>query len=81
MTKPDLKLIEGGKVEELPEQVEFPCPSCKRSCLMFPRTKPIAVQHALPTCRSWKLIEGKKDDIERFLIKAGVHLLLPQAKR
>lgn len=74
-----LKLIKGEKVEpvETPERVEFPCPHCKASCVMWPRSKPLAVQHSLPTCKGWQRVEGKKDDLERFLIKAGVHLLVP----
>ncbi len=65
---------------EVPEEKHFDCPHCGKDCVMFPKAKPIGVQHSLPTCRQWKLIEGKKDDVERFLIKAGVHLLVHQGK-
>lgn len=77
MTK--LKLIEGGKVEpvEIPEQHHFECPECRRDVVMYPRTAPMVVQHSIPTCRAWQRIEQKKDDLERFLIKAGVALLFP----
>lgn len=81
--KPDLQVIEGGAggdslIEEVPEQKEFTCPDCGRSCIIYPRHKPVAVVHAEPRrdCRSWRNIEDKKDDLERFLIKAGVHLLI-----
>lgn len=77
-----LKLIkgEGQRVEtvDVPECVDFDCPHCKGPCVMFPRSKPVAVQHGLPTCKGWQRVEKKKDDLERFLIRAGVHLLIPQ---
>ena len=79
MEKQKLTLIEGAAQSE-PDRVEFACPQCKASCILWPKARPIAVQHALPGCRAWRLIEGKKDDLERFLIKAGVHLLVPQGK-
>jgi len=74
VSKPTLKVIEGGKVDtvEIPEQVEFTCPSCGLSCIMFPRSKPLAVQHAKPTCKLWN-----RGETQRFLIKAGVHLHVP----
>lgn len=83
MAKEHLRLIEGGAgdgklIEELPEQVEFKCPQCKASCIFRPSSR--GVQHALPTCRAWQRIEGKKDDVERFLIKAGLHLLVPKGR-
>lgn len=69
-----LSLIQGGKIDsvEQPEEVEFACPSCGASCLLYPRTKPLAVQHAKPTCKLWD-----KQQTTSFLIKAGVHLLVP----
>lgn len=90
--KPLLKLLEGGagagKVDqvEIPERHDFDCPRCGKPCVMWPRTKPIAVQHSLPTCKAWKQIEGlpkdrvdgKKRELENFLIEAGVWLLVPQ---
>jgi hypothetical protein len=78
MTK--LELIEGGKVEavETPERVEFACPQCNGACVMYPRASPVPVQHSVPTCKAWQEIEGKKDDVERFLIKAGVHIHVPE---
>lgn len=79
MSKPDLTVIEGGKVQlvEIPERVEFVCHACAVLCVMYPRSKPISVQHGLPTCNDWKRIEGKKDDLERFLIKAGMEVHVP----
>lgn len=81
-TKPKLRLIEGqGKplgerpsveIVETPERLEFKCPQCGGSCICYPRSKPIAVQHAVPECKLWK-----KGETARFLIKAGVHLHVP----
>jgi len=62
---------------ETPECVEFTCPDCQQSARMWPRAKPMAVQHSIPICKTWQAIEGKKDDVERYLIKAGVHILVP----
>lgn len=83
--KPDLKLIQGSgekliETVETPERVEFNCHHCKGACIMYPRAKPIAVQHAIPACEAWITIEAKKDDLERFLIKCGVHVLVPEGK-
>lgn len=78
MTK--LTALPGGKVEPvtIPNEVDFLCPDCKLPCKLWPHSKPICVQHAIPhTCRTWKQVEGKTDDVARFLIKAGVHLMIP----
>jgi hypothetical protein len=76
--KPNLKVIEGGKVDpvEIPERVDFPCGACGAPCVMFPRNKPIAVQHALPACKRWKQVPNKVTT-EQFLIEAGAHLHVP----
>lgn len=82
--KPKLRLIEGeGKgsgprieVVETPERLEFNCPQCGASCVAYPRSKPIAVQHAVPECKLWK-----KGETARFLIKAGVHLHVPGSEQ
>ena len=68
-----------SKVIELPEREEFVCPECKRSCIIHPRGKPVSVQHALPACALWLRVARGEEDLERFLIKAGAHLLLPSA--
>jgi predicted RNA-binding Zn-ribbon protein involved in translation (DUF1610 family) len=77
-----LTVIEGGKVEEveIPERVDFACPQCGSACVMYPRNKPMAVQHSLPTCKLWDRVQGKKEDVERFLVKAGVHVLVPKGE-
>lgn len=83
MSKPDLTIIEGGKVDEplvqevkLPERVEFPCWKCGLSCVLYPKSEPKnATQHAIPVCSEWERIVSKKDDLERFLTKSGVNLL------
>ena len=69
------KPIEGGKIDivETPDRVDFNCFSCGKPCVMYPKSKPLAVQHALPECSEW----GKKDTA-RFLIKCDVHLLVPE---
>lgn len=81
MSKPDLTVIEGGKVEliKAPAEVKFPCWKCGAGCRMFPSQKPMSVQHSMPVCVAWLQVVAKEDDIERFLIKCGVELLLPQA--
>lgn len=61
-----------------PEVVDFECPECKQPARMRPREQPIPVEHSLPHCAAWEKIEGKKDDVERYLIKAGVHLHVPE---
>lgn len=68
-----------GKVIAMPapESVEFACPDCGGNAVMWPRSKPMAVQHSIPICKTWQRIEGKKDDVERYLIKAGVHIHVP----
>jgi hypothetical protein len=66
-----------ARADRAPELVEFTCPGCQRPCRMYPRATPIGVQHAIPACEEWQKIEGKKDDVERFLIKAGVHIYVP----
>lgn len=80
MSKPDLRVIEGGKVElaEAPERVDFTCCDCQRPCVMYPRADPIAVMHSIPACDEWKRIEKKKDDLARYLIKCGVHVHVPE---
>lgn len=80
MSKPELTVIEGGKVEvaETPECVPFTCWKCAGPCMMHPRAKPIAVQHCIPACEEWKKIETKKEELERFLIKCDVHLHVPK---
>lgn len=80
MSKANLTLVEGGKVEliKAPEEEKFPCWKCGLTCRMFPSQKPMSVQHAMPVCVEWLKIVGKEDDIERFLIKCGVELLVPQ---
>jgi len=81
MSKPDLKVIEGGKVEavETPERVDFKCCDCKRPAVMYPRTQPIAVMHSVPACEEWVRIAMRKDDLARYLIKCGVHVHVPGA--
>jgi hypothetical protein len=72
-----------GKLPEpapTPFEVHFECPECRAPCLLKPREKPISVQHAIPSCAAWEKIEGKKDDVERFLIKAGVHIHVPDVR-
>lgn len=82
--KPKLSVIKGGKpdaspiVEAVPEQVGFACPHCKGGCIFYPPSR--AVVHSLPACKLWQQIEGKKDDLARFLIKAGLHVLVPEGK-
>lgn len=79
MKKSDLVLIEGGKVEvpETPDRVDFTCHHCKMPCVMYPRSTPIATMHAVPGCTEWAKVEGKRDDLARFLIKCGVHVHVP----
>lgn len=60
-----------------PEVVNFDCPECKAPARMHPNEKPIPVEHSLPHCAAWEKIAGKKDDVERYLIKAGVHIHVP----
>lgn len=78
MSKPDLKLIQGDKpdlveVVETPERVDFACYSCGKPCVMYPRAKPLAVQHSLPECKAWL----EKDTLG-FLIKCEVLLHVPK---
>jgi predicted RNA-binding Zn-ribbon protein involved in translation (DUF1610 family) len=61
----------------VPELVQFACPECKQPARMFPRSQPIGVEHSLPPCKLWQNIHNKKDDVERYLIKAGVHIHVP----
>lgn len=65
---------------EAPEFVHFNCPDCGRRCVLYPRNKPMGAQHVVPTCKTWQLVESRKEDLERFLIKAGVDLLVLQGK-
>lgn len=60
-----------------PAEVNFDCPDCRLPVRMRPLEQPISVEHAIPSCESWQKIEGKKDDLERYLIKAGVHIHVP----
>lgn len=79
----DVVEVEFGKVEtiELPELQEFQCWKCNGKCVIYPRASPMPVQHQIPACDEWKKIENKKEDIERWLIKSGLELLVPpQAK-
>ncbi len=61
-----------------PAVVDFTCPECAQPARMHPRQQPIGVEHSLPVCKLWEKITGKKDDVERYLIKAGVHIYAPQ---
>lgn len=81
MTKPDLTIIEGGKVEEYkpPARVDFKCWKCGEPCVLHPNNGN-ATMHSLPACDEWARIESKKEDLERFLIKSGVHMLTKQAE-
>lgn len=66
-------------VHALPDSVvEFACPECSANVRMYPQRKPLGVEHALPTCKLWQRIEEKKDDLPRYLIKAGVHIHVPE---
>ncbi len=86
MSESKFQVIPGGKIEtpEVPERIEFPCFHCARSCLVWPRSQPIAVQHSLPTCSEWKKSEasitigGPPLFMEQFLEKSGVQLLKPE---
>jgi hypothetical protein len=64
-------------VQLVQRRVDFSCFYCHLACIMYPRSKPIIVVHALPTCTEWEKVEKKKDDLERFLIKCGAHLHTP----
>ena len=78
MSKPELTIIDGGKVEavELPEREDFACWKCGKSCVIWPRAEPPSVQHSLPACSEWQRIETGAEDLERFAIKCGVELLI-----
>ncbi len=74
-------LVRGGNVVLLrppPSVVDFACPGCNAPARLRPQARPIEVQHSLPSCELWKSIEQKEDAIERFLIKAGVHMHVPE---
>lgn len=86
--KPNLIVLPGGRPEtvklaELPNQLEFKCWQCGASCLLWPHTNPMAVQHALPGCPAWTEVEaqiviGKKPIFTKdFLERCGVKLLQP----
>ncbi len=60
-----------------PPVVNFECPDCGLPVRMRPLEQPIPVEHAIPHCPSWLKIEGKRDDLERYLIKAAVHIHVP----
>jgi endogenous inhibitor of DNA gyrase (YacG/DUF329 family) len=66
--------IAGGA---LPSNVMFDCPECQQPVRMRPLEQPISVEHSLPPCEAWRKIEGKRDDLERYLIKAGAHIHVP----
>lgn len=68
------------ELSDIPERVDFNCHDCERPCIMYPRSKPIAVMHSVPVCESWQDVEGKKDDLERYLIKCGVHMIVPGSR-
>ena len=74
----------GGSVSLLrppPNEVDFACPDCGAPCKLWPNSKPMCAQHAEPSkaCKSWGRIVGQKDDLARFLIKAGLQMHLPPA--
>ncbi len=78
--KPVLTLIDGGKMVlpvDIPEVHAFKCWKCGKSCLMYPRSQPIAVQHELPVCDEWRRGENRKELTRRFLITCGLELLIP----
>ena len=63
MSKPELTIIDGGKIEavELPEREDFACWKCGKSCVIWPRAEPPSVQHSLPACSEWQRIETGAD--------------------
>lgn len=63
----------------VPTVVDFLCPECSKPARMFPRAEPIGVEHSLPVCALWETV-GKKDDVERYLIKAGMHIHVPDVR-
>lgn len=65
---------------EAPASQQFACPDCKGPCVIYPRLKPVGVQHSIPTCRTWQLVSKDKAELGRYLIKAGVHLLVPEGE-
>ncbi len=68
----------GAVVVPLPvDVVHFDCPECKGRVRMRPLEQPIAVEHSIPSCAAWSKVEGKRDDLERYLIKAGAHIHVP----
>lgn len=85
MTKPNLTVIEGGKVElvELPERQDFNCWSCGGACVIFPRDAN-ATRHSLPVCAEWDRITSSISIgaapvfVEQFLEKCGIKLLTPK---
>jgi hypothetical protein len=67
-------------VAEIPTEHEFKCCSCGKSCMLYPKGKPMSVQHAEPVCALWKRIEGQPKQLSHFLINSGVPInILPQA--
>lgn len=58
----------------VPQQIEFFCPKCGKSCVTFPTTK--ATVHAKPECRHWLKMRGNQPALAVFLIQAGVALQL-----
>lgn len=82
MSKPELTIIDGGKIEavELPEREDFACWKCGNNCVIWPRAEPPSVQHSLPACSEWQRIETGAEDLERFAIKCGVELLIAKGK-
>lgn len=59
-------------------EINFDCPECKAPVRMRPLETPISVEHAIPACEAWAKIEGKRDDLERYLIKAGADIHVPE---
>lgn len=43
-----------------PERVDFACPDCRLNCILWPRSMPPAVQHALPVCEGWNKVGTEK---------------------
>lgn len=47
-------------IELQPERVDFDCPDCGQTCVLWPRNMPMAAQHSLPTCAGWQKVGTKK---------------------
>lgn len=62
----------GGKLIDLqPAQVDFYCSDCGKPCRLFPRNMPMAVQHAVPSCKTYDEAV-KDDDVAGFLRACGL---------